>query len=209
MVTTSGNILYFYIFLGVAVAILIHLYFYGRRRRAMLQKFARDNGLKYSAKDINDQLADDLTENLQFEDYGRARGFSRIRDIGSDGEVSIFRCIQLLDTEKYGDLKETHNNSVCVSFNVPEALDLFVLYQGERFFNALSRRQKIKDQKTLQLVREVIGSFPPKHTLSITLQKGRGLLFLYPLVTGSEKYSDLEYLFALGHRLKSAFDYIK
>jgi len=204
MVTTTGNVSYFYIFLGVAVAVSIHLYFYGRRRRAMLEKFARNKGLKYSSKDLNDQLADELTEKLKFNDYGRARGFSRIRDIGTDGEVSIFRCIQLLDTAKYGNSNQSHNSSICVTFNVPEALDLFVLYQGGCYFNALSRSQKIKDQNALQRVREVVGSFPPKHTLSITLRKGRGLLFLYPLVTGSEKYPELEYLFELGHRLKSA-----
>ena len=43
---------------------------------------------------------------------------------------------------------------------------------------------------------------PTRHTLSVTLMSGQFLAYLEPMVTGSEKESDLSYLFELARNVK-------
>lgn len=204
--STSGNPKVFLILIACFIAVGIYLFIYGRKRRAMLRKFSLDHGFRYSPRDEGCRLENELSDKLRIEETGKVRGFSRIKDIVAHGDVAVFRCIQLLDLSPYDTEFNTHNHNICVTFPTDSSIHLFVMRQNGRYKNLLSKNKITDEDKYFKSIKNVIESNPPKQTLSITFSRGRALIYLIPLVVGSEKYDDVAYLFELGERLKHVFD---
>ncbi len=67
----------------------------------MLRRFAQKNGLQYTPED-NGKLETELSERFAIKDTGLVRSFMQIKDIVTDEEISLFRCVELLDLNPYG-----------------------------------------------------------------------------------------------------------
>ena len=84
------------ILIPIFIAVGVYLIIYSKKRKAMLKGFAQEKGLQY-AHDDQGRLETELNQKLAVEETGLVRSFMKIRDIVTDGEISIFRCIELLD----------------------------------------------------------------------------------------------------------------
>jgi hypothetical protein len=79
----------------------------------MLKQFAQKKGLQYTPGDQG-QLAAELSQKLAIEGRGLARSFMQIKDIVTDGQISLFRCIESLDLNPYIERQTQHIKTIYV-----------------------------------------------------------------------------------------------
>jgi len=201
--SSQGNPMVLVILIPVFLAVGIHLLIYSQKRKSMLKAFAQKKGLKYTPEDT-EQLEEILNKKLAIEGTGLVRSFGQIKDIVSDGEISLFRCIELLDLNPYRDAANTHQNHICVSFNVPEVIDLFFVTTKEGIHTNLYPKDKnIEENEYFLKLKSTIENNLPKNKVIISFRHGKAVLYISPLVTGGETEKDLEYLVALGKAIKN------
>jgi hypothetical protein len=193
--------------LGVLVlAVGVHLYFYNRRRRALIRDFAKRRGLDHHPEG-DPALEESLENAFDFGEVGLTRTLGRIRDIvrGEKGLV-IFRATELLDLNPHGATEFAHHGRIAVSFPTVSEGELFVVVSPQLHYdNRHPTRTDYNGDPTFRVLKRVLERKPPPHTLSVTVTRGRVLLYLEPLVTGSEKPEDLKYLFRLARALRAVF----
>jgi hypothetical protein len=196
----------FWILLPLFAALGVYLVWYSSRARRLVEAFARARGLRYERRD-DGQLAAALDSALGFEEEGLVRAFDRVQDIVHQGDsVALFRAVELLDLSPYGTAQSTHFSRVGVTFEVSGEHDVFVLVSPNLMIQSRLGSERAGPEKTVELIRSLFSERPPRCPLSITLKRGRGLVYLEPYVTGSVKAEDLDYLVVAGQSLRSAFN---
>jgi hypothetical protein len=195
----------FWILVPLFVAVGAYLVWYSRRGRRLVMAFAREKGLRYRPGD-DGQLAAALDEALGFDEPGLVRSFGQVRDIVYDREsVQLFRTVELLDLNRYGTSQSTHYSRVAVTFEVSPDLELFALVSPDLRCQSRLGSDSSVPQEPVTVIRSVLENQRPRCPLSVTLKRGRGLIYLEPLVTGNVRPEDLEYLIAIGRGLRTAF----
>lgn len=178
------------------------LYYYSRRRSQLVQDFSAKKGLRYFGVDdggFEEQLSADLALEPPL-----ARSFARIRDITDADGILLFRVTEVLDLSHYGLPQNSHFGRLAVSFEVSSPADIYFLARGQNQFRPIvpDSVDKISTEPAFKVIAQVISIFPPPHSLSVTLVKGRFLAYLEPAVVGSEKEPELEYLLLLAQRIR-------
>ncbi len=198
----QGNPLVWFILIFAFLAVGIHLFIYSKKRRSMLKGFSQSRGLHYTPDD-HGRLETELNRKLALDESGLVRSFMKIKDIVSDGEISLFRCIELLDLNPYGTVASPHQNHICVSLEVPVVINLFFITNKEGHTNNIYPKDKnlFEDTFFLQL-QPLIEQNLPKESVTISFRRGRAIIYLNPLVVGGEKEEDLDYLLSLGKAIK-------
>ena len=170
------------------------LFYYSSRRSRMLQEFSAKLGLVYQSAD-DGRLERQLNCALQLE-APLGRDFSRIKDLADADGIQLFRVTEALDLSPYGLPQNSHFGRIAVSFSVASQAQLFFLARGSKEFRPIvpNTVAQTADIPEFQCLQQLISSFPPPHTLSLTLMRGRLLAYLERLVTGSEKEPELSYL---------------
>jgi hypothetical protein len=192
----------FLILTPIFVLLGLWLLIYSKRRSNLVKGFGAKKRLFYSQKDdgtleqsLNGAFA--LTAPL-------GRDFSRIRDIVEDNGIRLFRVTEALDLSHYGMPQNTHFGRIAVFFETKKDLELFFLVKNAQEIKPIipnNAHQFAADPIFVKL-KQIIRENPPSHTLSVTLMRGKFLAYLEPMVTGSEKESDLNYLFDLAKTVK-------
>lgn len=195
----------FWILVPIFLALALYLIWYSRRTRRLISDFARAKNLRYRRGD-DGRLAAALDEALRFEQPGLVRSFGQIRDIVYDDDtVVLFRTVELLDLSPYGSSQTTHQSRVATTFEVSDRYDLFVLVHPDLHWQSRLGSGSAVPKEDVAVIRGVLEKRPPRCPLSVTLKRGRGLVYLEPRVTGSVKSKDLDYLIATGQGLRAAF----
>jgi hypothetical protein len=195
----------FWILAPIFVAVGVYLLWYSRRSRRLVQEFARARSLRYRPND-DGQLAAALDAALSLEQPGLVRSFGQIRDIVSDKDsVILFRTVELLDLSPYGSSTTPHHSRVAVTYDVAQGHDLFALVSPDLHCQSMLGSESGATAKVVAILQGVLKERPPRCPLSVTLKRGRGLIYLEPRVTGSVRPEDLEYLIATARSLRAAF----
>lgn len=200
---THGNPEVFLIIIPVFAALGIYLYLYGRKKSKMLKNFASSRGLMYQKSD-NGKLEEELSQTLRLK-TPYARSFFKVRDIVSDGEVSLFRVTELLDLNPYGTAQNPHSARIAVTFNTVLESNLFFMAKNmDNFINLFpgSKKEPLETNPDFDKLKNIIIQNPTAHPLTITVMNGKFLAYLEPFRTGSEKESDIGYLFDLAKKIK-------
>ena len=201
---TQSDPLVWYILVPLFVAVGVYLLIYSRRRRAMLKRFARERGLSYRPRD-EQGLADELTEKLAVDGEGLVRAFMGVKDLVSDGRVTLFRCTELLDLNPHRRAQDPHGNHICVLFEAPEEIDLFFRMERDGEVRNLHPPGKVLgEDEAFGRISQVLHKDPPPNGLTVSFRNGKALIYANPLVTGGEKREDLDYLLRIGRRLDEA-----
>lgn len=192
----------FFILTPIFVLLGLWLIIYSKRRSNLVKGFGAKKRLFYRQKDdgaleqaLNRAFA--LTAPL-------GRDFSRIRDIVEDGGISLFRVTEALDLSPYGMPQNTHFGRIAVCFETRKDPELFFLVKNAQEIKPIipNDAHQIAADPIFVKLKQLIHENPPSHTLSATLMRGKFLAYLEPMVTGSEKESDLNYLFDLAKTVK-------
>ncbi len=203
--TTHGDPKVFFILVPLFLALCIYLIIYNKKKAAFLKKFSTSRGLQYRPKD-NGRLEDDLSSKLEIKEPGYVRTVFGIKDIIRYDSIRIFRCTELLDLDRYGTPQNTHFHRLALTFDLPEEVSLFFLFDPKRREYRQPGPQKInlEGNRTFQAVKSCLGEMPPPYPLSVTFSRGLVFLYLEPLMVGGEQEKDVEYLLELGKKLKRA-----
>jgi hypothetical protein len=178
------------------------LFFYSRHRRRLVKAFGEKKLFSYRHKDdgtlepaLNRAFA--LTAPL-------GRDFSKVRDIVEDDGICLFRVTEALDLSYYGMPQNTHFGRIAVFFETKKNLKLFFLVKKALEIKHIIPKDEhhVATDPIFVMVKQIISNNPPPHTLSVTLMRGKFFAYLEPLLTGSEKESDLNYLFELAKHIK-------
>lgn len=195
----SGNTLVFVI-LGAAFAgVGVHLLLWSRRKTRLLRRFAAERGLAYRRRD-DGRVARAVNDCVAIDDAGMGRGFGRVRDVVELGHGTLFRGVEALDPVPRGNPQNTHHARTAVLF--PTSLDvtgMFLVHPGgeveQRHPGAPSRATELRSA----LARASVPT--PPCPLSLTLARGRALIYLEPVVTGALSEEHLDYLAGVALRL--------
>ncbi|MHC4415353.1 MAG: hypothetical protein ACYS0G_08725 [Planctomycetota bacterium] len=200
----AQDLLVFAILVPLFAFIAIWLLVYARKRSALIRRYATARGLIWRQAD-DGTLERQLDDAFRLEDRALARAFSRVRDIVADDGLLLFRVTELLDLNPHGSSQNSHFGRIAVLFDAPAGPFLF--------FNAVNRTQNLnlypasgdlEANRFFEALGPLLATNPPRHTLSITVMRGKALMYLQRL-TGTENETDLEYLCALARDARTAF----
>ena len=132
------------------------------------------------------------------------RDFSKIRDIVEDGGIRLFRVTEALDLSYYGTPQNTHSGRIAVFFETQKDLEFFFLAKNAQEIKYIlpEDSHQIAANPIFTKLKHAIEKNPPVHMLSVTVMRGKFLAYLEPMLTGSEKERDLNYLFDLAKMIK-------
>jgi hypothetical protein len=201
--SVSGDPLVFWILVPLFTAVGLYLFWYSRRRKAMLEVFARRNGLQIRPG-YRGRLQKRLDKAFPLEGKGLARSFSRLSSIVDGGSVWIFRAIELLDLNPHAQAYTTHHHRVAALFDVPPGYAEFFLLDKSRQARTLLPGAAAPGREVTGLVRRLAAFCKVRHTLSVTLAGRYGLIYFEPLVAGGETLEDVESLYCLAIRMRDA-----
>jgi hypothetical protein len=179
----------------------IWLLIYSRKRSNLLRDFAKKRGLTYQG--VDERSYEHILDHAFGLEAPLARGFSGVKDIVTDYEISLFRVTELLDLGPYGISQNNHYGRIAVLLDAPKEPDLFFEVSEQSGYRSLNpARKNLGADKYFLALEKVIDLHPPPHTLSVTMKQGKALLYLIPVVTGSEKETDLDHLYDLAREIR-------
>ena len=192
----------FLILTPIFVLIGLWLLIYSRRRSRIVKAFCETNGFFYRFKDEG-TLEQALNRAFALA-APLGRDFSRIRDIVEDDSIRLFRVTEALDLSHYGMPQNTHFGRIAVFFETEKNWELFFLAKNAQEIKHILPKDsdQIASDPIFAKLKQLIKENPPPHMLSVTVMRGNFIAYLEPMMTGSEKESDLNYLFELARMAK-------
>ena len=199
----------FLILTPIFVLIGLWLLIYSRRRSRIVKAFCETNGFFYRFKDEG-TLEQALNRAFALA-APLGRDFSRIRDIVEDDSIRLFRVTEALDLSHYGMPQNTHFGRIAVFFETEKNWELFFLAKNAQEIKHILPKDshKMEPDSIFVKLEQIIKENPPPHMLSVTVMRGNFIAYLEPMMTGSEKESDLNYLFELARMVKRTLMYNK
>ena len=192
----------FLILTPIFVSIGFWLLIYSKRRSRLVKMFGQKKGFFYRYKD-NGKLEQTLNRALTLA-APLGRDFSKIRDIvGGDG-IRLFRVTETLDLSYYGMPQNTHFGRIAVFFETEKNRELFFLVNDAQEIKHIFPKDlhQMASDPLFAKLKQIIRENPPPHMLSVTIMRGKFLAYLEPMLTGSEKESDLNYLYEVAKMVK-------
>lgn len=197
---STGDLRVFLILIPIFVVTGAWLFYYSRRRSGMMREFARRHGLVFRPGH-HAKIESTLETTFRLESP-YARGFSNVYDAVENDGVALFRVTELLDLNPHGQAQNTHFGRIAALFDTRPDSDFFVLADLSGVNKRLPTEEPLGNDPGYVELDHALADNPPPQPVSVTFKNGKGLAYLEPPVTGLERDSDLDYLYALAARLK-------
>jgi hypothetical protein len=200
----EGSMLVWWILVPLFAVVALYLIWYSRRRKRMLEAFAVNRNLS-----VRPELEKDLQETLDkcfsLEGDGIVRSFGRVSSVVDGGSIRLFRTVELLDLNPHGTSQSTHFTRTAALFDVsPDYTECFVLDTAGTA-NCLLPGAEAVAPDLADACRRIAASCGARHDLFVSMERGKGLLYLSPLVTGGESMDDLGSLYCMSERMRDLF----
>ncbi len=177
-----------------------YLLWYTKRRHTMLETFVQAHGLT-----IRPELASSIQQTLDLyfslEDPGVVRSFCQLAGIVDGDTVRLFRAIELLDLSPHSSASSTHFSRIAALFEVSTEYDDFFLLDASLKPTRRWSGSPKPDPRAVTLAKKAATASSPRHTLSITLTHGHGLIYFEPLITAGETQGDLDCLYEIARQM--------
>lgn len=197
----DSSALLLWILVPLFVAVGVYLVWYSHRRKKMLEAFAKTNQLAIRPE-YEKELQKTLDDSFSLPGEGLVRRFGQLSSLVDGGKVWIFRAVELLDLNPHAQSQSTHFARVAALFEVPGAHDeFFVLDRSGRATPRLPGADA-PHVAIAETSRRIAESCEARHTLSVTLAHGHGLIYFEPLVTGGETLKDVQSLYCIAKRMR-------
>lgn len=200
----ESNMLVFLILVPLFLAVGMYLLWYSRRRRRMLETFADAHGFHVDQGQAP-ELAATLNQCFSLDERGLARDFDQLTSPISAGAVRLFRAVEILDASPHGQSQSTHFARIVALFDVAVTHKEFFVLDRSGTSTARLPGAPAPTPRVVKVTRRAVSEQGARHPLSVTLARGKGLIYFEPLVTGGESKSDLEALYNIASSLQDAF----
>ena len=199
---SAGSIVWI---IGTAFAAVgFYLVWYSQRRKKMLTAFAAEHGFAID-RNSTAKLEHSLANCLRFGIAGIAREFGQLSTLVVAGTVQIFRAVELIDLSQDTQPDSTHFSRIAALFDISQEYDEYFLLSNSQGISNLHPIHDSPDTIAVQVATDIARSCEARHTLSITLRNGKGLLYFEPTVTGGENKADLEALYCIAKAMKDVY----
>jgi hypothetical protein len=197
----GSGALVWWILVPVFAALGLYLIWYSKRRKKMLEGFAKTHQLRIRS-DHEQELQRTLDNCFSLKSENLVRSFSQLSSLIDGGSIWIFRAVELLDLNPHAKAQSTHFAKIAALFDASTDYDEFFVL--DRSFQAKPRTSGSKnpDPHVTEISKRIAASCEARHPLSVTLSRGHGLIYFEPLVTGGEKMSDVDSLYCIANHMR-------
>jgi hypothetical protein len=116
--------------------------------------------------------------------------------------VWIFRAVELLDLDPYGTPPTTHYHRIAATFHIPDsAHNEFYMLDKNGQAHGMMPGYTPPDPWVVEMSKKIARSCDARHPLSVTLARGRGVIYFEPFVVGGETISDVKALYCIAKSL--------
>lgn len=168
----------------------------------MVESFASMHQLRMCPQ-RKDQIQAELDANFALEDDSLVRSFGQLSSLVDADDVWLFRAVELLDLDPHAQSYTTHFPRIAALFDVSASHgEFFLLDPSGQPHQALPRHGS-PDPTVVEIVRRAAQACSVGHTLSVTLSRGHGLIYLEPLVVGGETMTDVNTLYCVAKKIRA------
>ncbi len=191
----SGAVV-FWILVPLFVAVGFYLLWYSRRRKKMVEMFAKIHQLRFRPE-YEKELQKTLDTFFSLKDDALVRSFGQLSSLVKGESIWLFRAVELLDLNPHAQSYTTHFPRIVALFEIStEHEEFFVLDKSMQARQRLPR-SKSPNTKVTEIARQIAVSCKARHPLSVTITRGHGLIYFEPSVTGGETISDVNSLYCI------------
>jgi hypothetical protein len=195
----SGSLV-FLILILLFMAVGLYLIWYSRRRKKMLDAFAKTHQLRIRPEHEK-ELQKTLDSCFLLKDKGLVRSFGQLSSL-VDGESNwLFRAVELLDLNPHAQSYSTHFSRIVALFDILTDHDEFFVLNKSMQASQKLPRSKSPNPMIIEITKRIAKSCKARHTLSVTLTCGHGLIYFEPLTTGGETISDVSSLYCIAKNM--------
>ncbi len=197
----GSSALVLWILVPLFAAVGLYLIWYSRRRKKMLEAFAKAHQLRISPE-RKGELQRTLDGCFSLENENLVRRFGQISSLVDGGLIRIFRAVELLDLNPRARSYSTHFPRIAALFDVSTDYDEFFLL--DKSMQARRRRpgSDPPSPDVAEIAKRTAASCNARHPLSVTLAHGHGLIYFEPLVTGGETMNDVDSLYCIAKGMR-------
>jgi hypothetical protein len=195
----SGTLV-FWILVPLFVAVGLYLIWYSRRRKKMLEAFAQTHQFMIKPE-YREEMQKILDECFSIKGMGLVRSFDSLSSLIYGESIWVFSAVELLDLNPHAQSSATHFSRIVALFNISTDYDEFFILDSSMRLSQRIPGSKAPDSNITDLVKRIAVSCKARHSLSVTLTHGRGLIYFEPLVTGGETNSDINALHCIARGL--------
>ena len=196
----GSSTLVFWILLPLFAAVGLYLIWYSRRRRKMLEAFAKEHQLMIRP-DYRETLQETLDNCFTIEDGGAVRSFGSLTSLISGESIWLFRAVELLDLNPNAQSYSTHFPRIVALFNITTAHEAFFVLDTSMQASPRLPGSRSPDPNIIGIIKRIAVSCKIRHPLSVTLSRGHGLIYFEPLVTGGEIICDINSLYCMAQAM--------
>lgn len=200
----GSGALVFWILIPLFGAVGLYLLWYSRRRKKMLESFTKTNQFLFRPEQKN-ALQKTLDCCFSLKQESMVRSFGQLSSPVEKESIKLFRTVELLDLNPHARSNSTHFSRIAALFKIPKIYEEFFILD-----KSMQARRRIPDSRpinpdVLQQSKQIAAECEARHTLSVTLGSGYGLIYFEPIVTGGETMSDVNCLYCIAKSLRKAF----
>jgi hypothetical protein len=189
---------------AVFAAVGLYLVWYSQRRKKMLTTFAAKHSFAIDGNRTA-KLEHSLAQCLRVGIPGIVREFGQLSTPVDAGSVQIFRAVELIDLSPNTQPDSTHFSRIAALFDIAQEYDEYFLLRKSREVANLHPFHESLDTNAVQVAADIALSCEARHTLSVTLRRGKGLAYFEPTLTGGENKADIDALYCIAKGMKDAY----
>jgi len=213
MTTTSGDPLVFIILFFVFLALSIYLFIYNKKKSNLMLSIAQRHGMKfYEADSLG--IEEKLNEHFAVEKWSEKeilRSFSKVKDvIEIECNTYLFRCQELLCLNKYRTEHISNFYRIAICFPVHDNLSVYLrltnknAYYHYAYGNPGDRNNEqilLKIENNLKELLNIL-NIKKVNYLSVSFNKGLGLVYFEHRIAGGESKDDIEKLIVISNKIR-------
>jgi hypothetical protein len=191
----SGAVV-FWILVPLFVAVGLYLLWYSRRRKKMIQMFAKIHQFRIRPE-VEKELQKTLDTFFSLKDDRLVRSFGQLSSLVEGESIWLFRAVELLDLNPHAQSYTTHFSRIVALFETSTEHEEFFMLDKSKQAKQRLPRLKSPNTKIAEIVKLTAASCKARHPLSVTITRGHGLIYFEPLVTGGETIGDVNSLYCV------------
>ena len=195
MTTYQGDPRVFLILGAVFLALAIYLLVIKKKNTSVFRKFATSHGMIFYRNDTQ-SIENEINALFGRETKELVRSFSGIRNIITDGKITIFSCRELVDRNLRSAKIDTHSRIVAF-FSIKHDIETSFRVVGPKVYPDYTSGTSIESS----IAKILMERGDSQYAVSFASSKGKAILYFEPKIEGIANEKMLEDLYNLAQEV--------